>query len=49
MKQVPISVLSAIVCSKSKDKVFVWFNLLIRSFLISEKEETGKNKYIEKK
>ena len=48
MKQLPISSLSEIFCLKSKDKVLVAVNLLIRSFCKSAKETFTENKYINK-
>ena len=48
MKQFPISSLSEIFCLKSKDKVLVAVNLLIRFFCKSAKETLAENKYIKK-
>ena len=48
MKQFPVSSLSEIFCLKSKDKVLVAVNLLIRFFCKSAKETLGENKYIKK-
>ena len=48
MKQFPISSLSEIFCLKSKDKVLVAVNLLIRFFCKSAKETLEKNKHMKK-
>ena len=48
MKQFPISSLSEIFCLKSKDKVLVAVNLLIRFFCKSAKEVLKENKYMKK-
>ena len=48
MKQFPISSLSEIFCLKSKDKVLVAVNLLIRFFCKSAKETLVENKYTKK-
>ena len=48
MKQFPISSLSEIFCLKSKDKVLIDVNLLIRFFCKSAKETLAENKYIKK-
>ena len=48
MKQFPISSLSEIFCLKSKDKVRVAVNLLIRFFCKSAKETLAENKYMKK-
>ena len=48
MKQFPISSLSEIFCLKSKDKVLIAVNLLIRSFCKSAKETLAENKYMKK-
>ncbi len=48
MKQFPISSLSEIFCLKSKDKVLVAVNLLIRFFCKSAMEILTENKYIKK-
>jgi len=48
MKQFPISSLSEIFCLKSKDKVLIAVNLLIRFVCKSAKETLAENKYIKK-
>ena len=48
MKQFPISSLSEIFCLKSKDKVLIAVNLLIRFFCKSAKETLADNKYMKK-
>ena len=48
MKQFPTSSLSEIFCLKSKDKVLVAVNLLIRFFCKSAKEVLKENKYMKK-
>ena len=48
MKQFPISSVSAIFCSKSKDKVLVAVNLFMRFFCKSAKEKFTENQYITK-
>jgi hypothetical protein len=48
MKQFPVSSLSEIFCLKSKDKVLVAVNLLIRFFCKSAKETLTENKYMKK-
>ena len=48
MKQFPISSLSEIFCLKSKDKVLVAVNLLIRFVRKSAKETLAENEYIKK-
>jgi hypothetical protein len=48
MKQFPISSLSEIFCLKSKDKVLVAVNLLIRFVCRSAKETLTENEYIKK-
>ena len=48
MKQFPISSLSEICCLKSKDKVLVAVNLLIRFFCKAAKETLAENKYMKK-
>ena len=48
MKQFPISSLSEIFCLKSKDKVLVAVNLLIRFFCKSAREALTENKYMKK-
>ena len=48
MKQFPISSLSEIFCLKSKDKVLVAVNLLIRFFCKSASEVLTENKYMKK-
>ena len=48
MKQLPISSLCEIFCLKSKDKVLVAVNLLIRFFCKSAKETLAENKYTKK-
>ena len=48
MKHFPTSSLSEIFCLKSKDKVLVAVNLLIRFFCKSAKEILAENKYMKK-
>ena len=48
MKQLPVSSLFEIFCLKSKDRVWVAVNLLIRFFCKSAKETLAENKYIKK-
>ena len=48
MKHFPTSSLSEIFCLKSKDKVLVAVNLLIRFFCKSAKETFAENKYMKK-
>ena len=48
MKQFPVSSLSEIFCLKSKDKVLVAVNLLIRFFCKSAREALTENKYMKK-
>ena len=48
MKQFPISSLSEIFCLKSKDKVLIAVNLLIRFFCKSADETFVDNKYMKK-
>ena len=48
MKHFPISSLSEIFCLKSKDKVLIAVNLLIRLFCKSAKETLAENKYMKK-
>ena len=48
MKQFPISSFSEIFCLKSKDKVLVAVNLLIRFFCKSAKETLVESKYMKK-
>ena len=48
MKQFPISSLSEICCLKSKDKVLVAVNLLIRFFCKSVDAALAENEYIKK-
>ena len=48
MKQFPVSSLSEIFCLKSKDKVLVAVNILIRFFCKSAREALTENKYMKK-
>ena len=48
MKQFPISSLSEIFCLKSKDKVLVAVNLLIRFFCKSADATLAENEYMKK-
>ena len=48
MKQFPISSMSEKFCLKSKDKVLVAVNLLIRFFCKSAREALTENKYMKK-
>ena len=48
MKQFPVSSLSEIFCLKSKDKVLVAVNLLIRFFCKSASEVLIESKYMKK-
>ena len=48
MKHFPTSSLSEIFCLKSKDKVLIDVNLLIRFFCKSAKETLAENKYMKK-
>ena len=48
MKQFPVSSLSEIFCLKSKDKVLIDVNLLIRFFCKSAEETPVENKYMKK-
>ena len=48
MKQLPVSSLFEIFCLKSKDRVWVAVNLLIRFFCKSAKETFAENKYMKK-
>ena len=48
MKQFPISSLSEIFCLKSKDKVLIAVNLLIRFFCKSADATLAENEYMKK-
>lgn len=48
MKQFPISSLSEIFCLKSKDKVLIAVNLLIRFFCKSADVALAENEYMKK-
>ena len=48
MKQFPISSLSEIFCLKSKDKVLIAVNLLIRFFCKSARDAFTEKKYMKK-